>query len=97
MFIASSLLFDGLHDGIIFVVWHLYQKLLKQLEMQTANAIQDWIYKNRPNAVLSQELKSKLKPNINDTLMHCPEASTTWPGLLSQTAFCQPRKTTLVH
>ena len=27
---------------------------------------------------LSQELKSKLKPNINDTLMHCSEASTTW-------------------
>ena len=27
---------------------------------------------------LSQELKSKLKPNINDTLMHCPEASMTW-------------------
>ena len=29
---------------------------------------------------LSQELKSKLnlKPKINDTLMHCQEASTTW-------------------
>ena len=23
---------------------------------------------------MSQELKSKLKPNTNDTLMHCPEA-----------------------
>ena len=27
---------------------------------------------------MSQELKSKLRPNINDTLMHCQEASTTW-------------------
>ena len=27
---------------------------------------------------MAQELKSKLKPNINDTLMHCPEGSTTW-------------------
>ena len=26
---------------------------------------------------LSHELKSKLKPNVNDTLMHCPETSTT--------------------
>ena len=26
----------------------------------------------------SQELKSKLKFNINDILIHCPEASTTW-------------------
>ena len=24
---------------------------------------------------LSQELKYKLKPNVNDTRMHCPEAS----------------------
>ena len=28
--------------------------------------------------ILSQELKSKLNPKINDTFMHCPEASTTW-------------------
>ena len=27
---------------------------------------------------MAQELKSNLKPNINDTLIHCPEASTTW-------------------
>ena len=36
----------------------------------------DWIYK-KPTK-LSQEMKSELKPNINDTLMHCPEASTMW-------------------
>ena len=27
---------------------------------------------------MAQELKSNLKPNINDTLMHYPETSTTW-------------------
>ena len=27
---------------------------------------------------LAQELKSNLKPNINNTLMHCSETSTTW-------------------
>ena len=27
---------------------------------------------------MAQKLKSKIKPNINETFMHCPEASTTW-------------------
>ena len=27
---------------------------------------------------IAQELKSNLKPNINDTLMHYLETSTTW-------------------
>ena len=27
---------------------------------------------------LAQELKSNLKPSINETLMHCPETSTMW-------------------
>ena len=31
----------------------------------------DWIYKNRPNC---DKLKSKVKPNINNTLTHCLEA-----------------------
>ena len=26
----------------------------------------------------AQQLKFNLKPNINDTLMHCPEISTMW-------------------
>ena len=26
----------------------------------------------------SQELKSKSKPNVNDTLMNCPEVPITW-------------------
>ena len=29
-------------------------------------------------AVMAQELKSNQQPNINDTLMHCLETSTTW-------------------
>ena len=27
---------------------------------------------------MSQDLKSKLCPNINDSLSHCPAASTAW-------------------
>ena len=27
---------------------------------------------------MSQELESKLCPNINNSLMHCSEASTAW-------------------
>ena len=33
----------------------------------------------------AQELKSNLKPNVNDTLIHCPETSNTW--LDSQVCF----------
>ena len=35
----------------------------------------DWIYKT---VQMPQELKSNLKPNINHTLVHSPEVSTTW-------------------
>ena len=44
-------------------------------------------------------LKSNLQPDIKDTLMHCLETSCgyTWPGLLSQMAFCQHCKAVLVH
>ena len=36
---------------------------------------------------MSQELNSKLEPNINDTLMHCQEASTTCMAIDSQVCF----------
>ena len=32
----------------------------------------------RKPSQFAQELKSNLKPNINDTLMHCSETSTMW-------------------
>ena len=36
-----------------------------------------WLYLEKLTK-LSQELKSKLKPNIDDTLMHCPETPSTY-------------------
>ena len=39
-------------------------------------------------------------PNINDTLMHFPEASTTWLWVARSAftdGFCQPCKTVLVY
>ena len=43
---------------------------------------------------MAQELKFNLQPYINDTLMHCLEASTVWLyiGLLSQMTFSDPVK-----
>ena len=32
-----------------------------------------WLDLQKPSQ-MAQELKSNLNPNINDTLMHCPEA-----------------------
>ena len=29
--------------------------------------------------LMSQELKSKLCPSVNDSPMHCPRTSTAWP------------------
>ena len=36
---------------------------------------------------LAQELKSNLKLNINDTLIHCPETSATYVAIDSQVCF----------
>ena len=36
---------------------------------------------------MSQKLKSKLKPSINDALLHCPEASNTYVAIDSQVCF----------
>ena len=41
---------------------------------------------------LSQELKSKLKPNINDTLMYCPEASINSQVYFYRRLFADPVK-----
>ena len=36
---------------------------------------------------MSKELKSTLCPNISDSLMHCPEASTTYVAIDGQVCF----------
>ena len=58
-----------------------------------------WMDLQKP-ALMAQELKSNLKPNFNDTLMHCPEASTTWLQIARSAftdSFFQPCKMALVH
>ena len=47
-------------------------------------------------ALMSQELKPNLRPNINDRLMHCLETLNVWLYIARSTfteGFCQPCKT----
>ena len=49
---------------------------------------------------LAQKLKSNLKPNVNDTLIHCPETLTTLLQIARSAFtddFLQLFKTTLVN
>ena len=45
-----------------------------------------WLNSQKPSQ-MAQELKSNLKPNIKDTFMHCPQASTTYVAIDNQVCF----------
>ena len=61
----------------MYYLCHAYTFKGRHLYTHNNDYINIWLDVQKLSQI-AQELKSNLKPNINDTLMHCPEASTMW-------------------